>query len=114
MRAAAPNLEMHFLGWNSQLPTADLVINTTPAGVADIFVGRLQIPKVFFEALYNPWPTKLLQYTQSNGSFGIDGLDLLIQQGIDQLALMTGLSIDGNSFAPDLRATCLAKMGRSS
>lgn len=112
MRRAAPNTEMTFLSWNFELPAADLVVNTTPAGVADHFLGRLKNPQVFFEALYNPWPTKLLEHSREKRTFGIDGLDLLIQQGIDQLSLMTGRAVDRADLAPKLRAACLAKLGK--
>lgn len=112
MRRAAPNTEMTFLNWDLELPAADLVVNTTPAGVADFFTGRLKNPQVYFEALYNPWPTKLLESCREKGIFGIDGLDLLIQQGIDQLSLMTGCSVDRTDLTPILRAACLAKLGK--
>lgn len=111
MRAAAPESEMRFFDWNEAIPPSELVVNTTPAGVADIFIGRLSQPNVFFEALYNPWPTRLLVSAREEGAYGIDGLDLLIHQGIDQVALMSGLSVDRNLLAPELRLACLAKLG---
>jgi shikimate dehydrogenase len=110
MRAAAPHSEMHFINWDSMVPATDLLINTTPKGVADIFVDRLIGTPIFFEALYNPWPTKLLQSARENGSFGIDGLDLLIHQGIDQVHLMSGLPVDRDELAPLLRKACLEKL----
>lgn len=112
MRLAAPNIEMTFMNWTTKLPVAELVINTTPKSAADIFIDQINLPSVFFESLYNPWPTKLLQHLRAKGVFGIDGLDLLIQQGMDQIALMTGISLDRTGLAPDLRAACLAKLGK--
>ncbi|MBC7463366.1 MAG: shikimate dehydrogenase [Actinobacteria bacterium] len=110
MKAAAPNSEMMFCDWTADVPPAELIINTTPAGVADVFVDRLNSPRVFFEALYNPWPTRLLASARSGGSYGIDGLDLLIHQGIDQVALMSGKSGDRSALASELRSACLAKL----
>jgi len=110
MRVAAPECEISFFDWNGSVPSAELVINTTPAGAADVFIGRLSDPTVFFEALYNPWPTKLLTAARDSGVYGIDGLDLLIHQGIDQVALMSGIEVDRNLLAPQLRAAGLAKL----
>lgn len=112
MRNSAPNVEMNFSDWEAKVPRADLVINTTPAGVADKFIGQAKFNGVFFEALYNPWPTKILQYARSNGAYGIDGLELLIHQGIDQVSLMSGIAMDRGELAPILRAACLAKLGQ--
>jgi shikimate dehydrogenase len=111
MRSAAPHSEMNFLEWDSRFPEVELVINTTPKGVADVFVDELVGSPVFFEALYNPWPTKLLESARRSGSLGIDGLDLLIHQGIDQVYLMTGIEANREELAPVLRKACLEKLG---
>ena len=67
---------------------ADLVINTSPKGVADL----LQVGNgVLFESLYDPWPTVLADKWKG---LVIDGLDLLVHQAIDQIHLMTGFVID--------------------
>jgi shikimate dehydrogenase len=109
MLKSAPATQMRFVEWGAPIPNADLIVNTTPAGVADIFVG--QIPPSFsgtyFEALYHPWPTLLLKHFRELGHHGIDGLDLLVHQGIDQVALMTGKKIDRERLAPILRKACL-------
>ncbi len=102
---AAPLSDVQFLDWDAPLPTAQVTINTTPAGVADHLVERLpQRPAgVYFESLYNPWPTLMLDTWKNRGGQTIDGLDLLVHQGIDQIALMTGETIDREKFAPLLR-----------
>ena len=111
MRKSAPSIELKFVDWDSKVPASDLVINTTPAGAADKFVGTDIFNGVFFEALYNPWPTKILEFARKSGAYGIDGLDLLIHQGIDQVSIMSGLTIDRAELAPILRSACLAKLG---
>lgn len=112
MRKAVSLAKVDFRNWGSELTEADLLINATPAGVADSYSERLEgkVHGIFFEALYNPWPTKMLAKWRSFNGFGIDGLDLLVHQGIDQVELMTGMSINRSEMAPVLRTACLAAM----
>lgn len=112
MRKAISEATVEFRDWGCELVEADLLINATPAGVADSYAERLQdsIHGVFFEALYNPWPTKMLATWRAHNGFGIDGLDLLVHQGIDQVELMTGMSVNRSVLAPVLRTACLAAM----
>ncbi len=112
MRRAISLATVEFLDWGCELAEADLLINATPAGVADNYSERLEhnIHGIFFEALYNPWPTKLLARWRAHNGFGIDGLDLLVHQGIDQVELMTGMSVNRSVLAPALRTACLAAM----
>ncbi|MEI9907892.1 MAG: shikimate dehydrogenase [Actinomycetota bacterium] len=117
MQNSAPNTTLTFSTWDSPLLPTDLIVNTTPSGVADIFVDRIpdSFSGVFFEALYNPWPTKLLRHFREKGYLGIDGLDFLIHQGIDQIELMSGVKInleERKSLAPILRSACLVKLER--
>lgn len=110
MRGSIRRAVASFINWSDELPQADLVINTTPAGVADVFVRQFTArPRgVFFEALYHPWPTTLLAHWRALGGEVIDGLDLLVQQGIDQVALMSKHSVNREELAPILRAAGLA------
>ncbi len=110
MRKAAPLASMTFLPWGAHLEDSDLLINTTPAGVADEYCENLNVAGVYFEALYSPWPTKLLAAWRSLKGYGIDGIDLLVHQGIDQISLMTGLRVDRAELSPILRSACLAAM----
>lgn len=105
MSKAAPQSSMQFLPWESSLPIVDLVINTTPVGVADHFVSEISSRPfgVYFEALYDPWPTKLLAHWRNLEGTTIDGLELLIYQAIQQVALMTGKAVDPLLLAPVLR-----------
>jgi shikimate dehydrogenase len=112
--------ELHFVPWSdlSALRSADLIVNTTPAGVADEVALLLdhKPDAIFFEALYNPWPTRLLQSWLATHSRGIDGLDLLVQQAIDQIELQTKSvrSMDlpeRSDFASALRSAGLSALG---
>lgn len=112
MRRAAPLAHIEFLPWGSEITDVDLLINATPAGVADTYSEKLEseVGGVYFEALYNPWPTKMLARWRALKGFAIDGLDLLVHQGIDQVELMSGKSVQRASLAPVLRTACLAAM----
>ena len=110
MRRAAPTSHLEFEMWGSEIGQTDLLINATPAGVADSYSEKLDVRGVYFEALYNPWPTKMLAKWRALKGFGIDGLDLLVHQGIDQIELMTGKSVQRGILAPVLRTACLAAM----
>ncbi len=112
MKSAAPKSEIIFHPWESALPMADITINTTPSGAADVFVHTLssKVHGIFFEALYKPWPTPLLAKWRSLGGESIDGLDLLVHQGVDQISLMTGIECDHQEFAQLLRKIGLAQL----
>lgn len=112
MRSCVESAKIEFAIWGVDLPEADLLINATPAGVADSYTERLSasVRGVYFEALYKPWPTEMLSRWRALGGFGIDGLDLLVHQGIDQVELMTGKSVHRAVLAPVLRIACLAAM----
>lgn len=112
MRKCVLSARLEFAHWGEDLPESDLLINATPAGVADSYAEKLSslVQGVFFEALYNPWPTRMLSRWRAQGGFGIDGLDLLVHQGIDQVELMTGKSVQRAVLAPVLRMACLAAM----
>jgi shikimate dehydrogenase len=90
-------VDVTYLPWKptDQINTADLVINTTPDRAADFFVPSIANPKgTFFEVLYNPWPTAMSKVLSDSKNQVIDGLDLLIHQGISQVEIFTGLSLD--------------------
>ncbi len=112
MRKCVESAKLEFANWGEDLPESNLLINATPAGVADSYSEKLSslVQGVFFEALYNPWPTRMLSRWRAQGGFGIDGLDLLVHQGIDQVELMTGKSVQRAVLAPVLRRACLAAM----
>ncbi|MFZ2228333.1 MAG: hypothetical protein WA090_06065 [Candidatus Nanopelagicaceae bacterium] len=114
MRKAAPHSSIEFLPWETPLPNVDLMINTTPAGVADHLASQItkRSAGVFFEALYDPWPTSLLARWRSLDGKAIDGLDLLVYQAIHQVALMTQKALDPLLLAPILRDAGLKALQR--
>jgi shikimate dehydrogenase len=87
------------------LTSYDLIVNTTPAGAADLIAEQVQ-PKplgLFFDVIYKPWPTVLARKWSDCGGEVINGLELLIYQGIDQLTLALNMEIDKEDLARHLR-----------
>jgi shikimate dehydrogenase len=73
---------------------ADVLISTVPKGVADPLAGALRWRPgtVFFDALYDPWPTPLAAAAQRAGCPIVSGLDLLLAQAVHQFELFTGVT----------------------
>jgi len=104
MRNCVLDAELSFSSWQQVKLIADLVINTSPKGAADDLPSGAG---VLFEALYDPWPTKL---AAKWGGKVIDGMDLLIHQAIDQIHLMTGFVIDRKLMYQVLRTAGEAEL----
>ena len=83
----------------------DLVVNTTPAGAADLLADSL-LPgdcKLFFDVIYKPWPTVLGARWEDSGGKVINGIELLLYQGIQQLGLALDRSLNESELASHLR-----------
>ncbi|MCI4065443.1 shikimate dehydrogenase [Micromonospora sp. R77] len=72
---------------------ADVVISTVPKGVADPLAENFdwRPDTVFFDALYDPWPTPLAAAALAAGCRVVSGLDLLLAQAVGQFAQFTGV-----------------------
>jgi shikimate dehydrogenase len=106
IRQSAANASINFVDWDSHpdLDSFDLIVNTTPADTAAVFLERVNDPKgVFFEVIYNPWPTALLDKWRRAGGSYVDGLDLLIHQAISQIEIFADQKVDRLSMAQLLR-----------
>ena len=82
----------------SLIEQADLVVNTTPVGMAqhgdaqafplgEAIWSHLQGSAMLYDLVYTPRPTAWLRWGQSRGHRCIDGLDMLVQQGAASLRL---------------------------
>lgn len=82
----------------SLMKRADLVVNTTPVGMAqhgdaqafplgEAVWSQLQGSAMLYDLVYTPRPTAWLRWGQSRGQQCIDGLDMLVQQGAASLRL---------------------------
>ncbi|MBD2343667.1 shikimate dehydrogenase [Anabaena subtropica] len=93
----AENLQVHI--WDNLaklIPQADLLVNTTPIGMypqvnesplsADE-LANLQAGAIAYDLIYIPQPTQFLQKAQQQGAIAIDGLEMLVQQGVAALKI---------------------------
>lgn len=93
--------------WNDSPGFADydLVVNTTPAGAADLLADSL-VPgecKLLFDVIYKPWPTVLGARWEDSSGEVINGIELLLYQGIQQLSLTLDRELDETALASHLR-----------
>jgi len=85
---------------------ADLIVNTTPVGMktaknetnilpyGEDFWRSLNSKTTIYDLIYNPAPTHLLQIGDKKGCMTIDGLEMLVAQGIGSLSFWTdGLEV---------------------
>ncbi|MFB9236698.1 shikimate dehydrogenase [Plantactinospora siamensis] len=85
---------------------ADVVIACVPKGVADPLAGavRWRPGCVFFDALYDPWPTPLAVAAEAAGCPVLSGLDLLLAQAAGQFELFTRRTAPRTAMAAALVA----------
>ncbi len=103
------------------LGTADLVVNTTPVGMASAAdplaatrsplradqLEALPAGATVYDLIYTPRPTALLRLAQERGCGAIDGLEMLVQQGAAALRLWSGLQ---QVPVATMRAAALARL----
>jgi shikimate dehydrogenase len=90
-------LKIH--NWNnlsSLIPAADLLVNTTPIGmsphvdaspVEESLMQKLKPKAIAYDLIYTPNPTQFLQQAQAQGATAINGLEMLVQQGVAALQI---------------------------
>jgi shikimate dehydrogenase len=107
LQSAVSTSDFEYLRWNEAPGFAqyDLVVNTTPAGAADLLADSLTPgdARLLFDVIYKPWPTVLGSRWSDSGGEVINGLELLLYQGIHQLALVLNREIDEAALAAHLR-----------
>lgn len=91
---AGLGVEVRVQAWSEPLPAADVLISTVVAGAADALAdaAAASAPLVF-DAVYDPWPTRLALAAEAGSCAVVNGLDLLVGQALHQLELMTGSSV---------------------
>jgi len=85
---------------------ADLIVNTTPVGMktdknstnvlpyGKDFWRSLNSKTIIYDLIYNPAPTTLLKFSAKKGCMTIDGLQMLVAQGMKSLSFWTnGLEV---------------------
>ena len=85
---------------------SDLIVNTTPVGMKTAkyetnvlpygksFWRSLNSKTIVYDLIYNPAPTDLLKFSANRGCMTIDGLQMLVAQGMKSLSFWTdGLEV---------------------
>ena len=107
LRGCVQKSSIAFSPWefNEIVLRSDLVINTTPKFALDEFAAVLETKPsgIFFDALYDPWPTHFAHSWSKNGGRIIGGLELLIAQGIEQIKFFTGQDVSTSELSKFLR-----------
>lgn len=87
-----------------KIESSYLLVNTTPVGMYPN-VNESPIPceimkkfEVCFDAVYNPLETKFLKIAKELNLQTIDGLYMLVGQGIKSFEIFTGLKVDREDF----------------
>lgn len=90
---------------------ADVLVSTVPKGVADPLADRIawRPATVYFDALYDPWPTPMAAAAQAAGCRIVSGLDLLLAQAVGQFEHFTGVAAPVAAMA---EALSVARAGR--
>ncbi len=93
----AENLQVHT--WDALInliPQANLLVNTTPIGMypkvdeSPLSLGEMKkLPPgaIAYDLIYTPNPTQFLQQAEKQGAIAIDGLEMLVQQGVAALKI---------------------------
>jgi shikimate dehydrogenase len=93
----AENLQVHT--WDALInliPQANLLVNTTPIGMyskvneSPLSVGEMKkLPPgaIAYDLIYTPNPTQFLQQAEKQGVIAINGLEMLVQQGVAALKI---------------------------
>ncbi len=101
------NSSFNYIRWsdNQSLTPYSLIVNTTPAGAADLLAENIdyQVTGLLYEVIYKPWPTVLVNKWNSLEARHISGLELLIYQGIEQIRIAIALDFDQEDLAEYLR-----------
>jgi shikimate dehydrogenase len=107
LEGAVRNSKFEYIRWNDNpnFSEYDLVVNTTPAGAADLLADSIQTgaSNLLFDVIYKPWPTVLASRWSDSGGKVINGLELLLYQGIQQLSLALDRELDELALATHIR-----------
>ncbi len=105
-------IRFHNISELSQIASADLVINTAPSIAAQMLLSviptKVKSNQVLLDVSYSPFPaTPLIKWAKAGGAV-IDGLELLLRQGLEQIKLMAMVSFDYEEMYRLLRSDALA------
>ena len=101
---AAPELRAEFVPWRGDFDVpagTDIVINATSIGLypdiegrLDLDIGSLTPDMIVADAIPNPPKTKLIRDAEARGCRALDGLGMLVNQGVIGIKYWTGVDVD--------------------
>lgn len=100
----------------SYAASADLIVNCTPLGMSGVKgdfsdLSFLDDSKAFVtDLIYNPWRTSLLSYAEKRGLKVMNGLDMLIYQGLLSFQIFTGIELDLDAEYRFLEPLCRKRL----
>ena len=104
MKAQAPDLSASFLPWTGDVdvtPDTDIVVNATSIGLYPDVDARVAVnPEtlrpgmIVADVIPNPPRTRLVRDAEARGSTVIDGLGMLVAQGVIGVEYWTGVTPD--------------------
>ncbi|MEJ5284641.1 MAG: shikimate dehydrogenase [Brevinematia bacterium] len=119
LKKIGKNIEKNLLSWDikdwKDINGIDVIVNTTPLGMhPDIdssILNKEEIPegKVVMDIVYNPVMTKFLTFAQERKCKIINGLEMLLQQGMKQFELWTGFNAPESIMREELNKIFIDK-----
>jgi shikimate dehydrogenase len=98
---------------------AHVVINATSVGMyprdgeTPISKGLLREGMVVMDIVYEPLATRLLREAKEKGCLTINGLEMLVRQGVTQFEIWTGTRPEIAQIKKDLRRVLEKRPGRT-
>jgi shikimate dehydrogenase len=99
-RVKVPSRLVHLSGDYSVEPGTKIVINATSIGLADpeahvpVYIGSITPEMVVADVVFNPPRTRFLRDAESRGCKTLDGLGMLVNQGVIGFKIWTGVNPD--------------------
>lgn len=100
-----------------KIKEAAILVNTTSLGMDQKenscpLPENIQLPGnlLVYDLIYKPLETKLLKIAKTNGARTLNGLDMLIYQGIESLRIWTGLNIESNAMYDEVKQFLLNRI----
>lgn len=95
------------------VPESSIIVNATSVGLNDPSTSPLPLDVTIdsdatvLDLVYRPLKTRLLAQAREAGAQTVDGLDVLVNQGLGALSLWLGKRVDAAKLAPIMRAAAL-------
>jgi len=107
----APQAIVRAVPMDSPLHGYDIIVNTTPAGAADHLASTLEsVDGLYLESLYKPWPTELAFAWKELGGIILHGADLLVEQALYAIEMMTYRNFDYALMRQELLEVALSHL----